>query len=372
MPFQPIHFSQLQTVGLPWVGDFHENLQKGMQTYNMPQQARQQFEAKELANALAKEKSLQAQATTPFAGPQAEANLAYRLAQAKQMEQQAENPLLNQLTGIAKEVEGLEYLRRAHGENSQVYKNAMRRFESDLRSSDILNEYRQTLSGTAEKKAATPFRKLEMEIEDIKNRSDIPPVEKERLIEMARLAQIKGVTLPEFQKRSAFASNIDKTLEKINPDHLVRYAGAFGAGRKLGSAGLASLGLTLKNYKQYENALTATKLLAKQVRQFYGDSITPEVQAQLRELTNPDSWKNNPEIAKSKFLTFKDLLLKETQTYKNLLTNTREYRMTPEGNRKTLESQRSEAVSKNIKPNAPPKKEPAKRYKYVNGNIVNA
>jgi len=222
-----------------------------------------------------------------------------------------------------------------------------------------------------------------MEIDEISNRKDISPEKKEELIEMAKLAQIKGISLPEFQKRSAFASNIDKTLLSINPDHLVQYAGAFGEGRKFGSGIAASLGFTLKNFKQYENALTATKLLAKQVRQFYGDSITPEVQAQLRELTNPDNWKNNPEIAKSKFLTFKNLLLQETQTYKNLLRNTKEYNINPEEEKKEknmalIKKQKDMAEAlKNQQPRtigeaSGKKTSPVKRFKYVNGAWVSA
>lgn len=358
--------------------DFGGLLQQGMQLRTEPERLRNQLEQQKFANLLANQQSQFNAARLPFAQQMEEANIKHRLAQAKTAEQQANMPFGGQLSGVAREAFGLELLKQQYGPESEVYQNAAKRYQADLEASKILNEYRQTLSGTTEKRVATPFKKLEMEIGEINDRKDISPYEKERLTEMARAAQIKGITLPEFQKRAAFAANIDKTLESINPDHLVQYAGAFGEGKKFVSGIAASLGFTLNDFKQYQNALTATKLLAKQVRQFYGDSITPEVQAQLRELTNPASWKNNPEIAKDKFLMFKNLLLKETQTYKNLTRNTKEYGQAeysstmPESNKAFLENQRKEAFRKNIQPNAPSKPQSTKRFKYVNGNIVNA
>lgn len=371
MAYQRTHPQNIPLLKSPWEQDFAKLLQQGMQLRHEPERLLRQKEQEEFSNILRKEQGLQAQAETPFVADKNRVDLGYKLAQTKLAEQQAENPLLHQLTGIAKEAAGLDYLKNIHGENSQVYKDARRRFESELASSNILNDYRKVLSGTTEKRVATPFKKLEMEIEEINARKDLPDSEKERLTEMAKLAQIKGITLPEFQKRSAFASNIDKTLEKINPDNLVQYGGLAGEARKKGSKGLSALGVTLGNYKRYQDALTSSKLLAKQVRQFYGDSITPQVQEALQELVNPANWATNPEIAKSKFLTFKDLLLKETATYKNLLTNTKEYR-NPESNKRTLEAQRDAAKAANIKSNAQPKQPASKRFKYVNGAWVSA
>lgn len=371
MPYQRSNPQNIPLLKSPWEQDFAKLLQQGMQLRHEPERLMRQKEQEQFSNILRKEQGLQAQAETPFVGQRAQADINYKQAQAKAAEQQANLPFGGRLTGVANEALGLELLKQQYGPDSEVYKNAVKRYQSDLRSSDILNEYRQALSGTTEKRVATPFKKLEMEIEEINARKDLPDSEKERLTEMAKLAQIKGITLPEFQKRSAFASNIDKTLEKINPDNLVQYGGLAGEARKKGSKGLSALGVTLGNYKRYQDALTSSKLLAKQVRQFYGDSITPQVQEALQELVNPANWATNPEIAKSKFLTFKDLLLKETATYKNLLTNTKEYR-NPESNKRTLEAQRDAAKAANIKSNAQPKQPASKRFKYVNGAWVSA
>ena len=60
--------------------------------------------------------------------------------------------------------------------------------------------------------------------------------------------------------------------------------------------------------------MTAAEILAKQVRQFYGASITPQVDKDLRKLTNPTNWLVSPKVAKEKFNQFKEILETEKHT----------------------------------------------------------
>ena len=71
--------------------------------------------------------------------------------------------------------------------------------------------------------------------------------------------------------------------------------------------------------------MAAAELLAKQVRQFYGDSIQPSMQARIEEMINPASWANNPKIAKQNFDTVTSILKKETGTYRGALKSTKEF-----------------------------------------------
>jgi len=254
-----------------------------------------------------------------------ESDIAYRNAQAKHAEQQANMPFGGQLSGVAREAFGLELLKNQYGADSEVYKNALQRYQADLQQSNVLNQYRQALSGTAEKRASTTLGKTEREIEDIYKREDLSPEAKEAMIERYTLQRQKQISDSDSRKKALFASNVDKTLDQINPKDLTQYGGAKGVAKLQLDKIKAATGNETKEYAKYQKSLTGAKLLAKQIRQFYGDSITPQVQESLSEMVNPATWANNPRIALDKFNQFKKILQSETETYRGALKNTREF-----------------------------------------------
>lgn len=130
---------------------------------------------------------------------------------------------------------------------------------------------------------------------------------------------LKKTTDPQARAKLLYAANIDKTLAQIDPDALTQYAGFAGSLEKLAQEGLAPFSKESKNYDNYQSNVSLTKLLAKQVRQFYGDSIRPTVAKGLKELSNPATWKDNPKLAKKKYNTFVNLLRRETQTYRSAM-----------------------------------------------------
>ncbi len=331
MPFQPINFLNSQIVKSPWDQDFAKILQQGMQLRHEPQRLLRQQEQEQLSNILRKEQGLQAQSETPFAAPRAQADITYKQAQAKAAEQQANMPFGGRLTGVANEALGLELLKQQYGPDSEVYKNAAKRYQADLDQSKYLNEYRQVLSGTAEKRASTTLGKTEREIEDIYKRQDISPQEKEAMINRYTLQRQKQISDSDSRKRALFAANVDKTLDQINPKDLTQYGGAKGVAKLQIDKLKAATGKESKEYANYQKSLTGAKLLAKQIRQFYGDSITPQVQESLAEMINPATWANNPRIALDKFNQFKKILQSETETYRGALKNTKEFESQGEG-----------------------------------------
>jgi len=78
-------------------------------------------------------------------------------------------------------------------------------------------------------------------------------------------------------------------------------------------------------YRDFQKSLIGAKTLTKQIRQFYGDSITPQIQEQLGQLTNPASWTNNPRIAEENFNQFAKILKNETKTFRTSTQNRSEY-----------------------------------------------
>lgn len=137
----------------------------------------------------------------------------------------------------------------------------------------------------------------------------------------------KSLTDATARQKNLYATNIDKTLNQINPDDLTQYAGFQGNLQRLGQAGLASAGKESKSYDNYLTSLNAANLLATQVRQFYGDSIQPSMIKRLEDLTNPSTWTNNPTVAKNLFNKTKQILGQETGTYRQAMQSTAPYQV---------------------------------------------
>jgi hypothetical protein len=135
----------------------------------------------------------------------------------------------------------------------------------------------------------------------------------------------KKTTDASARQKNLYASNIEKTLNMIDPDSLTQYAGGFGAAQKYANMGAASLNMESKNYDNYVKSLNAANLLATQVRQFYGDSIQPSMIQRLEQLTSPSNWANNPTLAKSQFNQTKQILGQEMGTYRQAMKSTAPY-----------------------------------------------
>jgi len=110
------------------------------------------------------------------------------------------------------------------------------------------------------------------------------------------------------------AENIEKTLEAINPDDLTQYSGLLGTFQR-GYGAVTPLPGT-ENYERYQTAKAQSELLADQVRQFYGASISPKMMDKIEKLVNPTAYNLSPEAAKKNFLEIKRLLEAEGETYR--------------------------------------------------------
>jgi hypothetical protein len=223
------------------------------------------------------------------------------------------------------------------GKENPYYQQAQQALELKRQEAQGLNDYRKALTQTAPKRASTQIGKIDAELNEVNNgfmpgsngSVKLEPQEQELLKGQYELARQKFTSDVDTRKKLLYATNLDKTLDAINPDDLVQYSGIAGAVQKKLDQGKSIGEHDVIQFEKYQKALTASKLLAKQVRQFYGDSITPGIQEQLGELTNPESWKINPRLAKSKFEQFKKILQSETQTYRDATSNTNVYKQAP-------------------------------------------
>lgn len=249
-------------------------------------------------------------------------------AQTSRAQQLANQPYGGNLSGLAKEAYGIAQLT---GQDPRQV--AQKLYQNKLEQAQALNDYRQSLIQTAPKRVSTQLGKIEQERNEVEQgfapgtngAVKLNPEQQSSLLGKYELQQQKMISDYQTRQKTLAATNIDKTIESINPDSLVQYAGLKGIAEKRLEEGKAPFGKESKEYRDYTQNLSKVKLLAHQIRQFYGDSIQPQVTAAIENMVNPATWKNNPEIAKQNYNAIIDILKKETGTYRGALKNTKQY-----------------------------------------------
>lgn len=119
------------------------------------------------------------------------------------------------------------------------------------------------------------------------------------------------------RNRVKFATNVEKTLQRIGePTFFDKYTGMGGQLKLKKDQLMAATGKTDPELKKYNNFIhTQVPLLTSQIRQFYGDSIQPEVRNELKQMENPQYWYANPELAYGQYNELVNLFRNEAQTY---------------------------------------------------------
>lgn len=166
-----------------------------------------------------------------------------------------------------------------------------------------------------------------------------PSVPISNIQDAASLQTLKKTSDASARQKNLYASNIEKTLNQINPDDLTQYAGRPIS--LFANQVVAPFSQESTNYDNYVKSLNAANLLATQVRQFYGDSIQPYMIKRLEGLTNPANWANNPTLAKAQFDKTKQILQQEMDTYRQAIQNKAAYQ-----NQNTQSLMQTPSVSK--------------------------
>jgi hypothetical protein len=184
---------------------------------------------------------------------------------------------------------------------------------------NLYNSQQYNNSGTDESDQGSP------------NPSPAPnPPSSDAITNAYNLLRQKQTTDVQTRNRTLFATNIEKTINYIDPDALTQYGGFQGTLQKGAQSVKSAFGSESPDYDKYITSSNAVKLLTKQIRQFYGDSIQPQVQANLEILNNPATLSNNPKLAKEVLNQTLSILKNETQTYRSALKSTEPYQGEPE------------------------------------------
>lgn len=127
---------------------------------------------------------------------------------------------------------------------------------------------------------------------------------------------------PKTRERVMFATNIEKTLRDIgDPTFFNEFTGLGGQARLLQEKAKAAVGqpVSPEFVKWNDFVKVQARMLAGQIRQFYGESIQPEINRELQQMSNPTYWYANPELAYSQLNRLINLVRQEAQTYNKSL-----------------------------------------------------
>jgi hypothetical protein len=345
MPFQPINFASIPPQGNPALRNapttFLDALKLAMQIRNAPVEYQRQGESEDLANQAAaynqSPEQLKRKATSQ------DIIDALHQAQIDKFKKADNDPYGGEIPpGDIGQAYWLSLLKKRVNPNdpnsSELYENANKVFNLDLKNKSILGDYRQNQSDTMDKKYSTPLGKTILEDEDIKNgflpgtgRSiEITPEQKKELAGKYGLKIQKETTDSTARAKNLIAKNIENTFSQFDPNDLVQYSGIKGGFNKALDASSAAMGKIPENYQKHQNAITDINVLTDQIRQFYGTSIDPKVREELKSLANPERWYKDPQVALGQFNELKSLLRKELGTYQKATKSTDVYNSTPD------------------------------------------
>lgn len=250
----------------------------------------------------------------------------------KLLQQQAQNAQFmgpfNALTGAPKEYASLLALQNALGKEHPIAQGAERELQNRQMNQLSIMENRGLNTATILKRAGTQTARIQDELREVDagfypgtNYSQpIVSPEEQRFLKNQLTIQQQNVTSDaQTRQRLIYADNIEKTISAFNPEDLVQYSGVAGQVQKKIDQGKSLSGKEVENYTKYEDALTQASLLASQIRQFYGESISPSMRAHLEEITNPESWRLNPKVALSKFKGLQKTLNNEIGTFYDVM-----------------------------------------------------
>lgn len=323
---------------------------------------------------------------TEYYAPNIMSEIALREAQAKETNAKARLPFGGaNLPGVGGDILGMESIRQMYGDDSPQYGMAKRQFELGQQNMQSRIGYQDSLSQSMPMRYLTPTGKGYIEQANVaqgnaptgqpweqqinpgamtqalmqrqnnqgmqqqipqqqsqmsmmpqqnmqqypmqQQGSPLAPGSPEELTNQYEMKRFKDNTDDDTRKRNRFVTNVEKTIKNINSDDLTHFSGITGHLKLSGEQAKDAAGLpTSKEYQGFKQALLASEFLSTQVRQFYGDSIQPEMIKRLERLTNPSSWSNSPKTAKDLFNTTIKILKQEGGTYRDAAKGTSVYK----------------------------------------------
>ena len=331
-------FSKAPLQDAPYKNIF-ENVLKGYQISKEPAKMREEQSARELANQL---KKLEAEhKPKEYALSDSQKSLAnalnskalehydekYNLEKEYKQAQINKNNRPASATGALKLTGDIANYKLTHPEASDddVRAFADRLLESKINHTNSGTERANVLNATQDQRGQTQQGKLLTEAKDIQDgflpgtgrsqKFDNPELQKfyqDQYDLKLQKERSDSVT----RNRAIYAGLVDNTFDSINVDKLVQYSGIEGEINKRLAQGQLVPEDEQKKYREYKEEQAKVQVLAKQIRQFYGDSISPGNLKKLEEISNPAKWSESPAAAKAEFEAFKKIVKQETGIYR--------------------------------------------------------
>lgn len=214
--------------------------------------------------------------------------------------------------------------------DEEVRNFADRLFESKIKHTDAGTERSLKLNETQDARSQTSHGKLLQEARDVQDgffpgtgrsqKFDTP--ERQKFYkDQYDLKLLKERSDSVTRNRAIYAGLVDNTFDNINVDKLVQYGGVSGEIDKRLAQGQMVPEKEQEKYKEYKAEVAKVQVLAKQIRQFYGDSISPSNLQKLEDISNPAKWSESPAAAKAQFESFKKIVKQETGIYRGALSS---------------------------------------------------
>lgn len=204
--------------------------------------------------------------------------------------------------------------------------------------SPLLEQYDRVINATGGKKfAPTGLGKLYNELQEVEEgylpgtngTVALDPEQQQELRDRYNLQIQKTTTDSGTRKTVLQGQNLLKSIDASNIDALTRYSGPQGAAKLAVEKAKDISGNGSEEYYQYLEAAQAVELEAKEIRQFFGDSITPTVQEALHNMVNATSLTKSPEAAKRMIQKSRDTIRKQVATFEKALKSPAPYSSKP-------------------------------------------
>lgn len=154
---------------------------------------------------------------------------------------------------------------------------------------------------------------------------ELDPNEQQELIDRYNLQIQKHTTDSATRTTVLRGQNLLKSMTASNIDALVSYSGLEGGFNLKREQLNDAVGKPSEKYLQYLEAKQAVELEAKELRQFFGDSITPQTAEAIYKMTNATSLTRSPEAAKRMIQKSRDTIEKQIKTFSGALKSTEPY-----------------------------------------------
>jgi len=126
----------------------------------------------------------------------------------------------------------------------------------------------------------------------------------------------KQATDAAIRNKLPYAENVETTFNNLNFDDLTTYSGLKGSAEHGVDFIKAAMGNPSERFLKYNDALSTSSTLAKQLRQFWGDSIQPVAMERIESLTNPSSILKDPKVAISQLKQLKKITDQELENFR--------------------------------------------------------